>query len=214
MPNVMSVLRAEIRRLARKEMKQETAVLKKHVATMRRRLAESRTRIRDLELRAQQAGRSVVGSVVASAGDKQVRFSAAWVRAHRMKLGMSREIYARLVGVSAQTIMAWETARSRPRLGALRTWRSIREKGIRELREMLGRGTGPKRGGKARATRSRRRVRRRIVRRRRVKARSVSGRKVVRRRVKARKVPGRKIVRRRVRRPIVRSRVQPRRKKK
>ena len=162
MPNVMSVLRAEIRRLARKEMKQETALLKKHVATMRRRLAGARKRIRDLELRAKQVGRGAVGPAAQSAADKQVRFSAAWVRAHRKKLGMSREVYARLVGVSAQSIMAWEASRSRPRLGALRAWRSIREKGIRELREMLSRGTGSKRGRKTRARRSRR-SRRRVL---------------------------------------------------
>jgi len=147
-PNIMGVLRAEIRRLARKETRQEIAALRKHVNSMRRRLAESRRRIQDLEARAKRAvkrGLDMTGGST-EGGLKQVRFSPAWVKRHRSKLGMSRRIYAKLLSVSPQTIMGWETGRTRPRRKALQTWRTIRGKGVRELRALVTGGSTTKRG--------------------------------------------------------------------
>jgi DNA-binding transcriptional regulator YiaG len=163
----MGVLRAEIRRLARKETKQEMADIKKQLTVLRRRLAEWNRRMQGVEARARQLMKS--GSRAAPRGgaaddegedEKQVRFSPMWVRTHRKKLGMSRQLYARLVGVSAQTIMGWEAGRTRPRRTALRNWRAIRAKGVRELRAMLGGGEGA--AGLGRGARSRRRARRKV----------------------------------------------------
>ncbi len=200
MPNVMGVLRAEIRRLARKETKQELAALRKQVTSIRRRMAESRRKIRDLEHQTKAATRSSPPRAAAEETGKQVRFSPAWVKKHRSKLGMSRQLYAKLVGVSAQTIMGWEAGRTRPRRGALRSWRSIREKGVRELRAMLAGGTARrgrraakrvmKKGRKARRRAASPAARRRPVRgravRRRAPRRKAAPRRAVRRRVRAR----------------------------
>ena len=169
MPNVMGVLRAEIRRLARKETKQELSSMRKQVTQMRRLLAESRRRVSDLEARVKQAMRARGGAAAREAVDEeagtQVRFSPAWVKKHRSKLGMSRLLYAQLVGVSPQTIMGWEAGRTRPRPGALRAWRAIRGRGVRELRAMLANGSG----GGASPVRKRRRRLKRAVRRARVR---------------------------------------------
>ena len=190
MPNVMGVLRAEIRRLARKETKQELGELKKQLKVLRRRLAEWNRRMQSIETRARQIMKNSSRGVARGAslededeGDgRQVRFSPVWVRSHRKKLKMSRQLYARLVGVSAQTIMGWEAGRTRPRRAALRSWRAIRGKGLRELRAMLGGGgeaAGPGRGGRGRrratrkAVRKVRRVRTRVRRRVRRVARTV-----------------------------------------
>jgi len=168
-PNVMGVLRAEIRRLARKETKQELNSMRKQVTQMRRLLAESRRRVSDLEARVKQAMRAGGGVAAREAADEeggtQVRFSPAWVKKHRSKLGMSRLLYAQLVGVSPQTIMGWEAGRTRPRPGALRAWRAIRGRGVRELRAMLANGSG----GGASPVRKRRRRLKRAVRRARVR---------------------------------------------
>ena len=174
MPNVMGVLRAEIRRLARKETRQEVAALRKHVNAMRRRLAESRRRIQDLESRVKHAGkRAPSAAAESSEGDvKQVRFSPSWVKRHRSKLGMSRRIYAKLLSVSPQTIMGWETGRTRPRRTALRTWRSIRGKGVRELRALVA-GGGMKKRREAVAKRAGRKLR--------VRGRRAAGRVATRR---------------------------------
>ena len=181
MPNVMSVLRAEIRRLARKESKEAVADLKRQVAVMRRRVAGYKKRIAEVELMARTASKGAAsGAAMArgagaegAGGGRQIRFSPAWVKSHRKKLALSRRLYARLVGVSAQTIMLWETGKSRPRRGALATWRAVRGKGQRELKASLV--EAPRRGRKAGAGRKRRAVakkrrsapaKRRVVRRR------------------------------------------------
>jgi len=142
MPNVMSVLRAEIRRLARKESKEAVGDLKRQVTVLRRRVAGYKKRIADVERLARAAGKGAVaggarGSAAGEGAGKQIRFSPAWVKSHRKKLALSRRLYAKLVGVSAQTIMLWETGKSRPRRGALATWRAIRGKGRRELKAAL-----------------------------------------------------------------------------
>jgi len=188
-PNVMGVLRAEIRRLARKETKQEMSSMKKQLTQTKRLLAESRRRISELESRAKHVARSTRSSAVArddeeEEGGPQVRFSPKWVKKHRSKLGMSRLVYARLVGVSPQTIMGWEAGRTRPRRGALKAWRALRAKGVRELRAMLdnGSGSGVPRGAK-------RRVRRRLKRAvRRARVRGAIRRVRVRRAVKRARV--------------------------
>ena len=188
MPNVMGVLRAEIRRLARKETKQELGSIRKQLTQMRRLLAESRRRVRDLETRAKQAtrarGRAAAHDEADDEGGTQVRFSPAWVKKHRSKLGMSRLLYARLVGVSPQTIMGWEAGRTRPRPGALRAWRAIRGRGVRELRAMLANGSG---GGASpdRKRRGRRRLKRAV---RRARVRGAVRRARLRRTVKRARV--------------------------
>ena len=185
MPNVMGVLRAEIRRLARKETKQELSSMKKQLTQTKRLLAESRRRISDLESRAKHVARSTRSSAVAREDEEdgpQVRFSPKWVKKHRSKLGMSRQVYAQLVGVSPQTIMGWEAGRTRPRRGALKAWRAIRAKGVRELRSMLANGGEVSPGAK-------RRVRRRLKRAvRRARVRGAVRRVRVRRAVKRARV--------------------------
>src|SRR6185295_8906046 len=192
MPNVMGVLRAEIRRLARKETRQELATLKKHVNSMRRRVAESRRRIRELEARTKQAGKRGPGAPAASDEDsaKQVRFSPAWVKRHRSKLGMSRRIYAKLLSVSPQTIMGWESGRTRPRRSALKPWRDLRGKGVRELRALVtGEGRRKRPGAGAKKARRKLRVLARRV------ARGAAARRAAGRRGATRRARG-KVVRR------------------
>jgi DNA-binding transcriptional regulator YiaG len=171
----MGVLRAEIRRLARKETRQIVRTLKRQVTFLRRRVREYRGRIEDLERRLRQA--ASVGPrerIRGEAPETQIRFSAAWVRAHRKKLRMSRRVYAALIGVSPQTIVGWEAGRTRPRRAALEAWRAIREKGLRELKAMaaasekgkvVGRAGGRKRRARRRAKRGARGPARRRVRR-------------------------------------------------
>ncbi len=186
MPNVMGVLRAEIRRLARKETKQELSSMKKQLNQAKRLLAESRRRISELESRAKHVARATRNGAAAREDETedgpQVRFSPKWVKKHRSKLGMSRLVYAQLIGVSPQTIMGWEAGRTRPRRGALKAWRAIRGKGVRELRAMLSEGGEAPRGTK-------RRVRRRLKRAvRRARVRGAVRRVRVRRAVKRTRV--------------------------
>lgn len=156
MPNVMGVLRAEIRRLARKETKEAVRDLKRQVAALRRRMAMTKKRMGEVERAAMRAGsaRAAAPAAASAEGDgTQIRFSPRWVRVHRSRLGMSRRVYAKLVGVSPQTILLWESGKARPRRSALASWRSIRGKGIRELKAAAGGETGARRAPVARRAR-------------------------------------------------------------
>ncbi len=117
MPNLAAVMKDEIRRLARKEIKAETAATKRLVAHHRTDITELRRQVRDLTrevayLRRQEQKR--VG--MASAPDTAVtpRFSPSWVEAHRYRLQLSAADYGELVGVSALTIYSWEKGKTKP----------------------------------------------------------------------------------------------------
>lgn len=63
------------------------------------------------------------------------RFSAKGLRAHRRRLNLSADQFAALVGVSAQSIYAWEQGRVRPRyrqLIALATLRTMSKTTIQQ----------------------------------------------------------------------------------
>ncbi len=209
MPNVMGALRLEIRRLARKEMKEAVRELKRQVAAIRRRLASTKKRMSDVERTARRAvsSRGATAAREVSRDDgTQIRFSPRWVKVHRAKLGMSRRVYSKLVGVSPQTILLWESGKARPRRSALAMWRSIRGKGLRELKAAVGGETRGRRGRRAKAA-GRGAVRKRAVRR----GVARGARKAVRRgrrriartlRVRARRT---RVVRRSVRRRVRRA---------
>jgi DNA-binding transcriptional regulator YiaG len=151
-PNFAGALKGEIQRLARKEVRANVAPLKKLVAGLRRRVAQQRRLIADLERDIRHGVKNTRAAVASASEDNeksQIRFSPAWVKQHRKKLGMSRRVYARLIGVSAQSIFGWETGRTRPRRGALESWRRIRGMGVREVKALSGSEDGRKRRGRA-----------------------------------------------------------------
>jgi DNA-binding transcriptional regulator YiaG len=150
-PNLAGTLKSEIRRLARKEVRATVMPLRKLVAGLRRRVAQQRRLIADLERTTRRSVKNVSSATKAAAEEAQIRFSPEWVKAHRKKLKMSRRVYAKLIGVSAQSIFGWETGRTRPRRRALQSWRKLRSMGLRELKALpeMGRGKGRGRRRKA-----------------------------------------------------------------
>jgi DNA-binding transcriptional regulator YiaG len=143
MPNVASILKSEISRVARKEVKSETLVLKRAVAVYRSEIAAVKRRTQALE---QQMKALSKGSLKASgAEDAQAssggqRFSAKRLAAHRLRLGLSAGDFGRLIGVSAQSIYNWETGKARPRaahMPAIAALRTLRRSGAAALLESL-----------------------------------------------------------------------------
>jgi len=169
--------------------------LRKTVAALRRRLAQQKRITRELA-RALQRTVAVAKAKAAEALPEgpRLRFSPRWVRQHRKRLRMGRKDYAKLVGVSAQSIFGWESGRSRPRRQALEAWRRIRAMGARELKALLEEAKPARRkraGRKARGPRPKARGARRkarpVVRRVRRKARRTVRRAVRRGRATARR---------------------------
>jgi len=142
MPNVATVLKAEITRLARKEVAAEIKPLRKANAQYRREIAQLKRdrdalakRVAALERR--ESKRTATARPEAMTATSK-RFSANGLRAHRERTGLSAADYAVLVGVSAQTIYNWEHGRSKPRAQQLSALVAVRGLGKREAERRLG----------------------------------------------------------------------------
>lgn len=141
MANLAAVLKGEIARLARKEVRSETGVMRKAVSQYRSDIAELKRVIKDQQrrlsrLESQSAKQSrAVKPVEAEQG--QVRFSPKGLRSHREKLGISAADYASLVGVSPQTIYLWEHEQTRPRKSQVASLAAVRKLGVREVQRRL-----------------------------------------------------------------------------
>lgn len=144
MPNIASILKTEISRVARKEVRVEIEALKKTSTQHRSLIAALRRQIDQLEndlRRVTKAAAKSSGTMPADEVEDQGparRFSATRLAAHRTKLGLSAASYGKLVGVSGQTIYHWEQGKARPRTAQLETLASVRNLGIRQAVERLG----------------------------------------------------------------------------
>lgn len=134
MPNIAGVLRDEIRRLARREIKAQVGSTKQAIAKYRidiaglkRALSQQEREIKRLKAPKQQ------GQPQADAEQlENARFSARSVKAQRQRLGLSAADYGKLVGVSGLTIYSWEHEKSRPRKAQLAALIAVRGIGKRE----------------------------------------------------------------------------------
>lgn len=133
MPNIMGVLKLEITRLARKEARGQTAVLKKMSAQYRRDIAGLKRQVAKLQKQAAVVEKAVLkqAPVVAVDAAEKMRFTAKGLVSQRKRLGLSADDYAKLAGVSAISIYKWEGGKVRPRqaqVAALAALRGISKK--------------------------------------------------------------------------------------
>jgi len=144
MPNIVNALKAEISRIARKEIRAETTALKKAVATYRTEIAALKRRAQSLEKQLRGVGRQVQRSQApAEATDPspKLRFSAKGLAVQRKRLGISARECGLLLGTSAQSIYNWEEGKARPRakhLEAIAALRGLGRRGARAHLESLG----------------------------------------------------------------------------
>ena len=146
MPNIAGVLKEEICRLAKKEVKAQvgktqraSAQYRRDIATLKRALGQQEKEIKLLEK--QQGQPSKDEDPVES-----VRFSARSVKAQRSRLGLSAADYGKLVGVSGLTIYNWEHGTSHPRKAQLAALVAVRGIGKREALLKLAELTAGKKG--------------------------------------------------------------------
>lgn len=139
MANLATVLKSEVARLARKELRAETAALKKAVASQRtdivalkRRIAELERAFKALNRVANEASRAVEATPKeANAGS--YRFRAAGMASNRRRLGLSAEDFGLLVGASGQSVYLWEKGQAKPRPKNLSAIAALRGLGKREV---------------------------------------------------------------------------------
>lgn len=138
-PNIASILKAEISRVARKEVRAEIETLKKATVAHRASIAELRRQVITLEKDLRRVSKGMARPVKSASSDDDSaagtkrRFSATRLAAHRAKLGLSAASYGRLVGVSGQTIYHWEQGKARPRAAQLESLAAVRKLGARDI---------------------------------------------------------------------------------
>ena len=139
MPDITTVLKAEISRVARKEIRSELAALKKAAASHRSEIAALKRRTQTLEQELRRAGKVVPKpEPIALSKDPKGRFSAKGLAAQRTRLGLSANDLALLVGVSSQSIYNWEEGSARPQakhLPAIAALKSLGKKAAAEVIE-------------------------------------------------------------------------------
>ncbi|MEJ8814267.1 helix-turn-helix domain-containing protein [Variovorax ureilyticus] len=114
MTNIASVLKSEISRIARKEVRAEIDSLRKASVQYRSAIAQLRRQVSELDKKLKQAAQASSRTVERPGSATPRRFSAARLAAHRAKLGLSAAAYGKLVGMSGATIYLWEQGKSRP----------------------------------------------------------------------------------------------------
>jgi DNA-binding XRE family transcriptional regulator len=140
MPNIATILKEEILRLARKEDRSEANALKKASAQYRRDIAELKRRLVDLQRKIAPLEKQAIGNPPSEAAEvdaERVRFTAKGLRSHRQRLGLSAANYGKLIGVTGQTIYSWEAETSRPRREQVAKIASLRHLGKREAQARL-----------------------------------------------------------------------------
>ena len=117
MPNVASVLKSEISRVARKEVRGETVALKKAVSAYRTEIAALKRRAQSLEQALKRLSKvhmtaPKTDAVVEEPG--KLRFSAKSLASQRRRLGLSSVQCGLLLGASDQSVHNWEQGKTRP----------------------------------------------------------------------------------------------------
>jgi DNA-binding transcriptional regulator YiaG len=142
MPDIKQVLSEEIRRLARKELKNALQPMAKQIADERKRVSELKKQIADLNkeiacLRKKSACDVENVSAAAEDDNKTLRLNAAGIVRIRTKLKISQSELARLIGVTQHTVSLWEIGKVSPRANTKSAICALRKVGKRELKKML-----------------------------------------------------------------------------
>ena len=140
MPNIASVMKDEIVRLTRKEVRKVVEGLKKASAQYRSDIAALKRQVAVLErqvARLEKNGPKKATIEVEGGASTKFRFSAKRFTVQRQKLGLSAGDMGTLIGVSAQTIYNWEGEKSRPRQGQLAAIAATRMMGKRAVQAQL-----------------------------------------------------------------------------
>ena len=140
MPSIGALLKQEMTRLSRREIRGELQATRKASTQYRKHIASLRRQVATLERQVAQLQRRVPAapSAVKSGSTTQnVRFVAKGLKSQRNRLALSAADYGSLVGVSAQSIYNWEQGHASPRPAQLKIIAALRGVGKRDAQERL-----------------------------------------------------------------------------
>jgi DNA-binding transcriptional regulator YiaG len=140
MANIASLLKSEISRVARKEVRAETLGLKKIIGVYRAEIAalKKRAQAMEVELRRLSKAHAKAAPVEAPAQPAQkLRFTAKGLASQRRRLGLSAHECGLLLGTSGQSVYNWEDGKARPRARFLPAIAALRSMGKKNAAEKL-----------------------------------------------------------------------------
>ena len=140
MPNFGTVLRDEISRLSRREVRSQVDATKRATAQHRRHIAALKRQVAQLERQVAVLARKVLETPEARTNASTAarpRFVAKGLRSQRNRLGLSAADYGKLLSVSAQSVYSWERGLASPRNAQLARLAALRGIGKREATERL-----------------------------------------------------------------------------
>ena len=146
MPNIAAVFKEEITRVARKEVRRETESLKTGVATQRAEISALKRRTQALEQEVRRLNKAIAKAAPpAQAAAEQVgsmRFSAKGLASHRQRLELSSNDCGLILGVAGQSVLNWESGKTKPRAAQMPAIAAFRAMGKREAQARLATATG------------------------------------------------------------------------
>ena len=163
MATLVNVLKEEIVRLARKEIRKHAAeaaklttqverdvtALKRQVQDLQRKLSAPQTQDGPKQTTSKKTGskktaaKSRTGKAAGAASTPTAQqsartpFSSAGLKASRERLGLSADNYGKLIGVSGLSIYNWESGKARPRESNIAALMTIKGIGKREAAKRL-----------------------------------------------------------------------------
>jgi DNA-binding transcriptional regulator YiaG len=139
MPNIGSVLKEEISRLSRREIRRETAMMRRASVAYRHDIAALKRKVMELERSTAHLAKAVASqpAQAAQAPDRPMRFAPKGLKSLRERLGLSQAKFAKLIGVSDQSMYNWERGKSRPRKEQIAAIAGVRGLGKREAQARL-----------------------------------------------------------------------------
>lgn len=138
MPNLNTVLKSEITRLARKEIKGAVDPLRKASAGYRREIAELRRQVASLQRDLKTASKMPRAQLQApNDATTKTRFVPKGLKSLRARLGLSAADFGVLVGASGQSVYNWEAGKAVPRESQQSAIAVVRGLGKREAMKRL-----------------------------------------------------------------------------
>jgi DNA-binding transcriptional regulator YiaG len=132
-------LKNEIARIAKKEVRTETAQLKQASAKYRSEIAALKRHIATLEAAVKRLSKAQPKAPKqAEEAKENLRFRADGFGTMRKKLGLSAAQMGKLIGVSPLSVYHWEQGKSRPRTSHLPAIAAVRKMGKKEALATLG----------------------------------------------------------------------------
>src|SRR6478672_3535233 len=137
MANLSTILKSEITRLARKEIKGAVDPLRKANAGYRRDIAALKRQLSEMQRQVGRQAKPTPAKAEQVADGEAPRVTAKGIKSLRSKLGLSGADFGRLVGASLQSVYNWEAGKAKPRASQRIAIAAVKGLGKREAAQRL-----------------------------------------------------------------------------